>query len=210
MKASRHASWRVSSGDASHRLRHLGVVVALAVVFSGLSILAVHAAGTRDDVDAEGVIGLLARDPVPGDSLDLEQIPESRAPLNLDSSRRIHDEEGSVFWVLTDADGNVCLVSRQTTASSQWAAALSCAEPSVFQKHGLWLRLSVGSEGSDVTLVADGVTNEIMRKEVASFGASIPADNLVVFPLKGRPSELVVDTGLGFALDLGKPEGPGG
>ncbi len=106
-------------------------------------------------------------------------------------------------------DSTICGTATWPTSSNrestEWAAALACAEPSALRERGLWLRLTIRNEGSDVTLLGDGVMSAMMSEEVSKVGGLVPVENLVVFDVNGRPAELVVETGFGSLLDLGKP-----
>jgi hypothetical protein len=173
-----------------------------------LSVVVAFSAEAGDDLDPENVVSVLRRDPGPGGAIVLEEIPESRLPLDLTSSRLLYEDKDAAFWVLKDTGYNVCLITNQSLDSGEWAAALSCAEPSDLKTRGLWLRLTIKGAGSDVTLIADGATNSALRQGVEEAGGWLPVDNLVMFPLEGRPTSLVVDSAFGVDLDLGREAQP--
>lgn len=181
----------------------LAAVMVMTGVFTFVTVIEVTAS---QEVAPGDVVAILDRDPLPRDPIDLETVPARRIPLDLGSFRRIFEDGGSAYWVGVDIEGKVCLISKHVTSSSEWAAALSCLTPEAVRERGLWLRLMVGGEGSDVTLIADGIISEELRVGVRDAGGAVLVDNLVVFPLDKRPHRLVVRTGLGFDLDLGVPQ----
>jgi hypothetical protein len=158
-----------------------------------LSVVVAFSAEAGDDLDPENVVSVLRRDPGPGDAIVLEEIPESRLPLDLTSSRLLYEDKDAAFWVLKDTGYNVCLITNQSLD---------------LKTRGLWLRLTIKGAGSDVTLIADGATNSALRQGVEEAGGWLPVDNLVMFPLEGRPTSLVVDSAFGVDLDLGREAQP--
>lgn len=162
----------------SARRGHLAAVVLIATALTAC------ATGTElagRDAGAESVVGLLGRDPVAADAVDVEAVPAPKTPLT-QVPRACSSRVRTTYWVATDEAGAICLIAGQDTGSSEWAAALTCAPPSVVEGRGLSLRLEVSGHGSDTTLVADGTITPEVRRLVEESGGSVPVGNLVVFP----------------------------
>jgi hypothetical protein len=99
--------------------------------------------------------------------------------------------------------GDVCLISRHVARSSDWATAATCAPDPVFRTKGASLRLEVVGEGSDITLIPDVCATQAVVDAVTGSGGLMPADNLVIYPIGGRPLSLTLETNPGCQLDLG-------
>jgi hypothetical protein len=123
--------------------------------------------------------------------------------VELDSLSQLYATDTAAYWAGFDDSGDVCLIARHQPNEKDWATIGSCAQGPVFQTRGLWLRIEVVGEGSDVTLIPDGLATRDLEAAINESGGSIPVENLVVFPLDVRPADFVWETVDGNQLDLG-------
>ncbi|MFQ5523017.1 MAG: hypothetical protein ACE5F5_05510 [Acidimicrobiia bacterium] len=177
----------------------------LALVVAALAVLGVTAmspATGNEQVSAYDVVGELSRDSTPSDVLDSRFDP---GLIVEGSSRLLFRDSRSSHWVSVASTGDVCLSSLYDEGSSQWTAGTTCIAPNYLQEGGLRLSQGLGTptSGSDVTLIADGIANEQVRRDVEEAGGAIPVDNLVVFPVGHRPGVLTVEGLDGGSLELG-------
>ena len=126
----------LSSGSPRKRILGASVVVLAAVGGVGLGIAAVGAANATQepDVDAVEVVDELAdaasaEDILPTD-IDLESMDDS---IEDSSIRLVGEDQTSSYWMTTNEDGDICLI----TDFVQGVSAMACADPAVLQEKGM-------------------------------------------------------------------------
>jgi hypothetical protein len=186
-----------NAGSASHTKLFTLVGIA-AIVALGAIYFSAPALRASETFEAAEVVTALGRPKSSTDALDPQRIPESPAPLDLDSIRRMGVNDTATHWVATNEAGDVCLVVMLThKTESDWAAGLTCEQPAMVREFGLWLRVELLGQAVDTTLVADGLIDEESRVQIEDHQGTVLAENLVVFEDGNRPLDLIIDTELG-------------
>lgn len=191
-----------NTGSTSH-MKLLTIVGLVAVVGLGVLYFSALALRASETFEAADVVTALGRQQSSTDAIDPQRMPESPVPLDLDSLRRLADNDTATHWVATNEAGDVCLMMMLTqNAESDWATGLTCEQPEMVREFGLWLRVELLGEAVDTTLVADGLIDEEARAEIVAHQGTVLAENLVVFEDGHRPLDLIIHTDLG-QLNLG-------
>ncbi len=107
------------------------------------------------------------------DDLTFAEVPQSATHLLEQHDNRTH-------WIAYNQEGEVCLISMIGTFPQDFVAGMGCNSVEHFQKYGVFVRVTKGTEVSTAVLFPDGYQKSVRKAVHTKFSAVDIFENLII------------------------------